>query len=721
MGDGGSCGRARRRALAALAAFAISLSGARSLRADDAARAANASARANGSASDWPLHGRDAGEQRASPLAQIRRENLRELGLAWSYATGSKRGLEATPIVSQGVLYATSSWSIVFALDAATGRELWRFDPEVPRAVGRDACCDAVNRGVALWQGRVYFGALDGRLFALDAATGKRLWEVQTVDRTRPYTITGAPRVVKGRVIIGNGGADFGVRGHVSAYDAATGALAWRFYTVPANKHGPFEHPELARAAETWSEDSLFESGLGGTVWDSLAYDPELDLLYVGTGNASVYDRHRRSPGGGDNLFLASILALRPDTGRLVWHYQTTPAESWDYTATQQLILADLVLGGRPRKVLMQAPKNGFFFVLDRATGELLSADAFAHVSWASGIDVATGRPIPRPEADWHAQPRMIAPGVMGAHSWHPMAFSAQTGLVYIPSIELAYRYEPDPAFRYQRGHFNTAEDLGAMSRTFEGFERAKIVTCAPTRLVAWDPVLRRKRWEVARNTAVPAGVLATAGGLVFQGGDASGLSAFDALSGEKLWNSGGALRIMAPPVSYAVGGAQYVAVLAGIGGSAGTHFTELGHANEGQLLAFALGGRAPMPDPGSRAPAVVSAPELALDDIRVARGRELYSRHCLRCHGVGAASSGLYPDLRFASREVHERWNDIVLGGIRAGGGMASFADVIDAEGAGAIHAYVVSRALHEPTALERGAAWLAERACVPVSWITD
>jgi quinohemoprotein ethanol dehydrogenase len=511
------------------------------------------------------------------------------------------------------------------------------------------------------------------------------------------------------------------VRGYVSAYDAETGALAWRFYTVPANKHGPFEHPELAPAAATWSENSLFESGLGGTVWDAMAYDSELDLLYVGTGNSSVYDRHRRSPGGGDNLFLSSILALRPDTGRLVWHYQTTPGESWDYTATQQLILADIVFGNRPRKVLMQAPKNGFFYVLDRTNGELLSADAFAHVSWASGVDPASGRPIERPEADWHEMPRTLAPGVMGAHSWHAMAYSARTGLVYIPSIELAYRFEPDPAFRYQRGHFNTAEDLGAMALFFEGFERSKILSCGPTRLVAWDPVARRKRWEVSRNTAVPAGVLATAGDLVFQGGDPSGLSAFDARGSDLLWNSGGALRIMAPPVSYAVAGRQYVAVLAGIGGSAGTHFTELDRANDGQLLSFSLGGRAPMPSPAARAAGVVSAPDLALDDASVARGRDLYSRHCLRCHGLGAVSSGLYPDLRFASRAVHASWNDIVLGGIRAGAGMASFADVIDAEAAAAIHTYVVSRAVHEATALERAAAWLSERACVPVSWITD
>ncbi len=680
-----------------------------------------ASAEPPAAAGDWPLHGLTEREERFSPLAQIRRENVGELGLAWSYAPGTTRGLEATPIVVAGVLYATSSWSVVFALDAATGRELWRYDPEVSRAVGRDACCDVVNRGIAVWRSRVYLGALDGRLIALDAATGRLLWQVQTVDRTRPYTITSAPRVVKGKVILGNSGADFGVRGYVSAYDAQTGELAWRFYTVPASKRGPHEHPELARAAESWPADALFESGLGGTVWDAIAYDAELDLLYVGTGNSSVYDRHLRSPGGGDNLFLSSILALRPDTGRLVWHYQTTPAESWDYTATQQLLLADLELGGRVRKLLMQAPKNGFFYVLDRATGELLSADAYAQVSWAKRIDLATGRPVLRPEADWHLAPATVAPGVMGAHSWHPMAWSPRTGLVYIPSIEIAYRFYPEPDFRFRRGHFNSAEDFGAMSAAFEGFESAKFATCAPTRLVAWDPVARRKRWEVKRQTPIPAGVLATAGDLVFQGDDAGGLAAYDARNGELVFQSGPGIGIMAAPISYAIGGRQYIAVLAGVGGSAGTHYTAFDHVNQGQLLAFALGGSAALPVLAPRPAGVVEAPELAASAERVSRGRELYARHCMRCHGMGAHSSGLYPDLRFASREVHASWNDIVLGGLRAGGGMASFADVLDAEGAVAIHAYVSARARHEPTALERSAAWAAERACVPASWITD
>jgi quinohemoprotein ethanol dehydrogenase len=670
---------------------------------------------------DWPLHGRTPDEQRHSPLAQIHTGNVAELGLAWSYMTGTLRGLEATPIVVDGRLYATGSWSIVYALDAATGRELWRYDPQVPGWKGRDACCDVVNRGVALSEGRVFAGTLDGRLIALDAETGALLWETRTTDLHQPYTITGAPRVVKGRVIIGNGGADFGVRGYFSAYDAESGALLWRFYTVPASKHGPHEHPELALAAETWSADSLWESGLGGTVWDSMAYDPELDLLYVGVGNSSVYNREQRSPGGGDNLFLTSILAVRPETGRLVWYYQTTPGEQWDYTATQHIVLADLEIEGRTRKVLMQAPKNGFFYVLDRATGELLSAENYVHVSWATHVDLATGRPVERPEADWDEHGAMVAPAIFGGHNWHPMSFHPGTGLVYIPAIEFSYPFEPDPDFQFEPGRYNTAEDIAAVAAGVEGIEDMNFAFCSPTRLLAWDPVRQERVWEVKHDSGVPGGVLSTAGGLVFQGGGGGELVAYDATSGERLWAADVGIGIMAPPVTYRVDGTQYVAVLAGIGGSQGGHQTRFAYLNEGRILAFALGGSAPMPPVKRRPPAHVEAPAATASAETVARGRDLYARHCLRCHGMGAKSSGLYPDLRYASREVHERWSDVVLAGTRAEGGMAGFADVLSDEDARAIHAYVIERALHTPGLLERLASWFAAHACIPSYWVAD
>ncbi|HVN37945.1 MAG TPA: PQQ-dependent dehydrogenase, methanol/ethanol family [Myxococcota bacterium] len=685
-----------------------------------AALAGAAVSRADSASDEWPLHGRTADEQRFSPLRAIDRASVPRLGLAWSYDTGERRGMEATPIVVDGVLYGTASWSVVYALDAATGHLLWRYDPQVPKQKGRDACCDVVNRGVALWQGRVYVGALDGRLIALDAATGRPLWQVQTTDTAKPYTITGAPRVVKGLVLIGNGGAELGVRGYVGAYDAKTGALVWRFYTVPASKEGPFEHLEVELAAKTWPANALYESGLGGTVWDSMAYDAELDLLYVGTGNSSVYDREKRSPGGGDNLFVSSILALRPDTGRMVWHYQTTPGDAWDYTATQHIVLADLEIGGRTRKVLMQAPKNGFFYVLDRATGELLSAKNYVDVSWATHVDLATGRPVEREEGHWSHEPRMVTPSIIGGHNWHPMSFDPQTGLVYIPTISSAYLFMPDASFRYTPGRFNTAENYPELVRRTEGLEDA-FRFCSPSHITAWDPVAGQQVWRVESASTLPGGLLSTAGGLVFQGRSDGAFSAYDAQTGAKLWEKQTGVGIMAPPISYTAKGEQYVAVVAGVGGSLAMDVTRHKDVNEGTVFAWKLDGRAEMPAALPLPPGRVDAPPLDAGPDVIAHGRDLYAVHCLRCHGIGAKSSGLVPDLRYASREVHERWSDIVLGGTRAAKGMASFADQLSDEDARAIHAYVVERATHEPGWLERFGTWFGENACVPVSWVVD
>ena len=680
----------------------------------DGQRIANADAEPQ----NWMSHGRTYGEERFSPLRQIDRDSVGRLGPVWSFATGTRRGMEATPIVVDGVMYVSTAWSRVYALDAATGTKLWHFDPEVPGEVGRKACCDVVNRGVALWKGKIYLGALDGRLIALDARDGTVVWETLTVDPGKHYTITGAPRVVKDKVIIGNGGAEFGVRGYFSAYDADTGELAWRFYTVPAAPGEPFEHLELQMAATTWSPDSRWETGLGGTVWDSFAYDPELNLLYVGVGNSSQYNRAVRSPGGGDNLFLASILAVDPDTGRLVWHYQTTPAEAWDYTATQHMILTDLSVGGRDRKVLMQAPKNGFFYVLDRQTGEFISAKNFVPVNWASHIDPETGRPVETGKGDWSTDSAVVMPGPVGGHNWHPMSYSPLTGLVYIPTLEMIYPFIPDKDYTFVEGRLNTGEDWPALFGTTPPVE---ISFCSPTQLTAWDPVSQQPAWQVAFDSQVNAGVLSTAGRLVFQGTSDGRLVAYADDSGEVLWESSVDVGIMAPPVSYGVDGKQYVAVVAGLGGAAGLHFGKYDDINPGYVFAFALDGKAALPRIEKRVEREPEIDGFEIAQADVDHGLDLYAVHCGRCHGSGDKSSGLIVDLRQSPREVHEVWPAIVLGGAYKARGMASFADLLSQEDVRDIHAYVLTEAAQSPSLLMRAVNAVTSSICIPPTWLAD
>ena len=413
---------------------------------------------------EWLNYGRDHAGTHHSPLDRINAGNVDRLGLAWTYDTGSYPGqLEGSPIVADGTMYGTLTWSVVFAIDARTGEEKWRWDPGIPQQQyvtdsrgirhrrGPSLCCGPVNRGVALYDGKVYVGLLNGSLVALDAGTGEEVWRVQVRSPVDDYSITGAPRVIGGLVITGISGAEFGVRGFVSAYDAQTGELAWRFYTVPGDPTEPFESEALERAAETWT-GAWWRYGGGGTVWDGMAWDPELDLLYFGVGNGGPWPRDIRSPGGGDNLYLASIMAVRPATGEYVWHYQTTPGDDWDYAATQPLILADLVIDGRERKVIMQAPKNGFFYVIDRVTGEFISAEAFARVTWATGYDPETGRPIETDFARYGIEGALISPGSDGAHNWHATSWNPATGLVYLPGQETSRWYSVDPDFAIEPG-----------------------------------------------------------------------------------------------------------------------------------------------------------------------------------------------------------------------------------------------------------------------------
>jgi quinohemoprotein ethanol dehydrogenase len=635
-------------------------------------------------AGDWALHGRDYAETRYSPLTEIHAGNVLQLGLAWYLDMETRRGLEATPIVVDGVMYVTGSWSVVYAVDAATGKRLWRWDPEVSHTWGQRACCDVVNRGVAVYRNRVYVGTLDGRLAALNASNGIPLWQVQTTDKNQPYTITGAPRIVKGKVIIGNGGAEYGVRGFVSAYDAETGKLAWRFYTVPGDPSKPFESPALEKAAKTWTGE-WWNRGGGGTVWDSLSYDPELDLLYVGTGNGSPWNWKTRSPGGGDNLYLSSILALRPDTGELVWYYQTTPGDSWDYTAAQQMILATLDIGGKPRKVLMQAPKNGFFYVLDRATGELLSAKPFVTVNWAKEVDAKTGRPVENPAARDPIIGFIQQPGPLGGHNWQSMSFHPGTGLVYIPAQETGFPYIRDVQFKYLPGTWNLAN---------LALPTADPLPITPGVLLAWDPVRQSARWSVPYESIWNGGTLATAGNLVFQGTADGRFVAYDAATGEKKWEMPVGTGVIGAPATYTAKGKQYVSVLAGWGGA----FALIGgratknDGVPGRLLTFSLDGKgslpAPPPPPPPPAPFALDA-----DPKTVRTGAALYARWCSVCHGFGAYSGGAIQDLRYSSEAVLRSYPKIILEGSYAGVGMPALKESIGPEEVDAIRAFVITQ----------------------------
>jgi PQQ-dependent dehydrogenase (methanol/ethanol family) len=644
------------------------------------------STRAQAPPNDWPLHGRSDGETRFSPLARITADTVKDLGLAWSFVTETTRGLEATPIVTNGVLYASGSWSVVYAIDARTGRLRWKWDPEVPRATGAKACCDVVNRGVAVHRGRVYVGTLDGRLASIDAESGKVLWQTITVDQTQNYTITGAPRIVKNKVIIGNGGGEYGVRGYVSAYDADTGKLVWRFYTVPGDPAKGFESPAMERAAKTWTGE-WWKLGGGGTVWDSLSYDPELDLLYVGTGNGSPWSQRLRSPGGGDNLFLSSILALRPDTGELVWYYQTTPGETWDYTATQHMILADLAIAGRARKVLMQAPKNGFFYVLDRATGELISATPYTEVTWATSIDLTTGRPIEWPKARYQ-QVEMIKPGPFGGHNWQPMSFNPQTGLVYIPALDASFGYADDPTFKPSPSGWNLGVDL-AMAAGAPGTVAKPPVGS----LLAWDPVAQKEQWRVVHTSMWNGGTLTTAGNLVFQGNGEGRFVAYRADTGAKVWEMNVGSPIIAAPITYEIDNTQYVAVMAGYGGAVRVAAPEPPTV-PGRLLVFALGGQAKLaPNPTVLIPRPTSIPVPATSPEALMLGAITYARRCSMCHGAEAASGGLAPDLRYSQAVTFDRYDQIVIGGALSNGGMPSFRESLTNAELAAIKAYVLTQ----------------------------
>jgi len=670
---------------------------------------------------EWPAHGRDYFEQRFSPLTQINKDTVGKLGLAWYYDMPDHIGLEGTPVVVDGVLYATGGWNRIYALNAKTGAPLWQYDPQVDRRTAYRYCCGAVNRGVALWGDNVYSATLDGRLIALNKTSGELLWSTQTTDTAQNYAITGAPRVVNGKVIIGNGGAEYGVRGYVSAYDANSGNMLWRFYTVPGNPTDGFENPQMKMAAKTWNGE-WWKYGGGGTVWDAMAYDTQLNQLYIGVGNGGPHNRRLRSPGGGDNLFLSSIVALNPDSGEYLWHYQETPGDSWDYTATQQIVVADITWEGQPRKVLLHAPKNGFFFIIDRTTGKLLSAKPYTEVSWASRYDMASGRPIENPGMDYAKAPALVKPSGVGGHNWHPMAYDSRKQRMYIPTIKLAAQLTDVPLsdFVFYKRHWNIGYKTPSTPDN-SLLAQALLRAVSGGGLLAWDAVKQQPLWSVTLPMLGNGGVLATAGDLVFQGLATGEFVAYDADTGNNVWTYNTPNGINAGPVSYAIDGEQYIAVLAGRGG--GMHLilgVEYEPQPNGRVLVFKLGSNKKLPD--FIAPAYLTPPPIDIvsdaataaisigniTQAQIDKGDSLYHTFCYRCHGNAVVSDGELPDLRHLDPVWHQNFNKVVLEGLMENAGMPRFDDVLKAEDADAIHAYVLHKANQENALRSQPAWWL-------------
>ena len=695
----------------AIAALAIAIGGcgpspapppAASAAAPVPARAAVDAARmaaADGEPGEWMSTGRTYSEQRFSPLRQITADNVKQLGLAWSYDLDTAhRGQESTPLEVDGVVYVTSAWSKVFALNAKTGAPIWTYDPKVPGRVAVNACCDAVNRGAAAWKGRIYSGTLDGRLIALDAATGKLVWEVMTVPEGQRYTISGAPRVFKGMVLIGNGGAESGIRGYVTAYDADTGKQIWRFYTVPGDPSKPFESPALEKAAKTWTGE-WWKLGGGGPVWDGIVYDPTLDLIYIGTGNGAPWNR---ASIGGDALYLNSIVALKADTGEYVWHYQTTPHDEWDFDSCSPLILADLQIGGVKRAVIMQAPKNGFFYVLDRATGELLSADPYTTTTWAKRVDLKTGRPVLEPGADYgeSGKPFVSTPGPGGGHSWQPMSFSPLTQLVYLPVTDVSFPFIPEKDGTHHELAWNTGVDFNAGSLPQVPKIKAQIMSGLKGHLAAWDPVAHKEVWRAELGHPWNGGVVSTAGNLVFQGTAMGQFVAYRADTGERLWSAETQAGVLAAPISYEVDGEQYVAIEVGWGGAFGLAAGELAlkshiAANLPRVLVYKLGGTATLPALPAEAPHVLDPPPDTASAATVAAGKKLFHTFCSTCHGDSATSSGVLPDLRYSSALKDSQLMDsIVRQGALQAYGMVAFKDEVTPQDLEQIRAYVIHRA---------------------------
>jgi quinohemoprotein ethanol dehydrogenase len=633
---------------------------------------------------NWAAYGRTYRERHYSPLTEINATTIDRLGLAWSLDL-EPQSVMSTPLAVDGVVYLAVGYSVVHAVDARSGRLLWRYDPGVTQRAGAKLRTGWGIRGLAFWKGRLYVGTHDGRLLAIDARDGTPVWSVQTVDPADGSFISGPPRVFDDKVVIGFGGGDFGpIRGYVTAYDTATGRQLWRFWTVPGDPARGFENPAMERAAKTWS-GRWWELGGGGTVWNAMTYDPEFDRLYIGTGNGGPWNPRIRSPSGGDNLFLCSVVALDADTGNYVWHYQTTPGDAWDYNSAMDMELADLTVDGKPRKVLLHAPKNGFFYVIDREDGRLLSAEKLGKVTWAERVDHVTGRPVLAANARYEQGEVLLYPSFQGAHNWFPMSFSPRTGLVYVPVIEMGSVFG-------DKGIERASWKPLPYSTQFTGLTGADgdpPADSATSSLVAWDPVAARKVWEVPTPGPHNGGTLATAGDLVFQGLADGYLHAYAAADGRRLWSFKAGTAVIGTPITFIAAGRQYIAILAGplhgsVGGfgSMSAQFGWNAREHPRRLLAFALDAKASLPaTPPPRRVEPIIAPGFEIDPAAVALGVEQYTR-CLLCHGPGAVAGGTAPDLRASTIPLSKAdFAAVVRDGSLEARGMPKFPELTDRE----------------------------------------
>ena len=636
----------------------------------------------------WLAHGQTYDELRFSTLTQINRDTVGILGLAWVKNLDNPFRQQSTPLVIDGVMYFTDPWSVAYAVDAKTGEEIWRFDPETDRNSMRYSCCGGpANRGMAAYKGKLYFATFDARLVAVDQATGEKVWDVDTTHypTNNPYTITGAPRAVHGKVFIGQSSSEFGLRGHLSAYDADTGELAWRFFTVPGDPSKPFEHPELEEAAKTWSGE-WWKLGGGGTVWHAIVYDAKFDQLLFGTGNGAPWPRKIRSPGGGDNLFLGGVMSVNANTGRMNWFYQMTPADNWDFNACQDIALLDMEIDGKVRSVLLQGPKNGFFYVLDRENGELLRANPYVRLNWATHIDMETGRPVENPEMAYDEKPQWVLPSNAGGHSWQAMAVDPDRGIAYLPVQDMPAWYGLPQSF-LDTGEFELDPNRMSLGVDMRPHEDAPPRPESSGYLKAIDPLTGEEVWSVQRATPYNGGALATAGGLVFQGDAAGQLAAYDADNGSLLWEYDTQGNTPASPITYEIDGEQYLAVLVGR--------VWRREGSDGRLMVFKLGAEEGEATPEQlEAADIPEPPPLTVSEEDIGRGEVLYNRTCVGCHGLGAVAT-INADLRMMSGETHERFQDIVRGGVLADKGMLSFAAAVNEEEAELIRQYVISQAL--------------------------